>query len=179
MVFTSSSLLTTTTTHSTAHCATCCVVLAVPPNYHTTHVFCPPCQSRYARPANPYPVVTSAESLRAATVAYTYSNHPAPAPLAPLQNQSGAPGTHRRDAPRVCMRFGCGARLPLHVSGEMCEACAGAGFIRPPTVQGVVERIPGRRTPVQQPLDLVRAVSFFMFPFFILFFWRDGDRLTV
>lgn len=29
------------------------------------------------------------------------------------------------------MRFGCGARIPVHVLGDICEACVRAGFVRP------------------------------------------------
>lgn len=68
------------------------------------------------------------------------------------------------------MRFGCGERLPVHVSGEVCEACARAGFlVRPPppppppllSSAVVPKRMPVRRQfpRSRDALDLVRAVS--------------------
>ncbi|KIJ08771.1 hypothetical protein PAXINDRAFT_102451 [Paxillus involutus ATCC 200175] len=62
---------------------------------------------------------------------------------------------------RVCMRYGCGTRLPMHNVGDICEACASAGFVRaPPAV--VPKRVPRRAKDRTHPLpresiDLVRA----------------------
>jgi hypothetical protein len=121
---------------------------------------------------NAYPVVTSmASSTRgvALTIAYTYPHIPAPSALQRVGAVAGGgvpmSVDHPDDALRACMRFGCGARLPAHVLGDVCSACAGAGFVRPP----VQKRVPRRATDHTRPRpresrDLVRAVSRHLIP---------------
>ena len=141
-------------------------------------------QDRTARRTNPYPVVPPIEKTPRAlamALAFRYPNLPVPPPppppmSAPLQSVDPIGGggrvdasvNHGRDVLRVCMRFGCGTRLPAHVRGDACEACARAGFVRPPP--GVVQkRVPRRATEHTCPrpresLELVRAVSHLLIP---------------
>ncbi|KAF8129064.1 hypothetical protein EV363DRAFT_1339678 [Boletus edulis] len=107
----------------------------------------------------------------ASTVAYTYPHFPTPSQtLSSLHSVNANAGgrvrtgvDHRGNGARVCIRFGCSARLPTHVPGDMCGVCAGAGFVRPPPA-GVQRRIPRRATECTFPrpresLDLVGTLS--------------------
>lgn len=95
-----------------------------------------------------------------------------PLPSQKETGDAGAATDHVRrheDVLRVCMRFGCRARLPPHIPGDMCDTCTCAGFVRPlPAAPPVVpKRVPRRaadRTSVtcdrpREPLDVVRVVS--------------------
>ena len=110
------------------------------------------------------------------TVAYTYPQIPALSPRSSALQSVGAVAgggvptsvNHANDALRVCMRFGCGARLPPHVLGDMCSACGGAGFVHPPRAV-VQKRVPKRATDHMdvrpgESRDLVRAVSHLSIP---------------
>ncbi|KAG6373669.1 hypothetical protein JVT61DRAFT_6336 [Boletus reticuloceps] len=162
--------------HPISNCVVCRVALRIPSHYQSAHVLCPPCQARHAAKrshdravprVNPYPVVTPiTESMHtvASTVAYTYPHFPTPSQtLSSIHNVSADAGGRVRtsvdyhgNAARVCIRFGCDARLPAHVPGDMCGACAGAGFVQ--------RRIPRRATERTFPrpresLDLVGTSS--------------------
>ena len=122
-------------------------------------------QDRAVPRANPYPVVTPmAKSARsvASGVADTYPHIPTPSPTS--SSLQGA-GNYAKETLRVCMRSGCGARLPAHVLGDTCQACSGAGIARPSTPREVAQkRTPSRATGRTRPRsrqsrDLVRAVS--------------------
>ncbi|KAH0835725.1 hypothetical protein J3R83DRAFT_9548 [Lanmaoa asiatica] len=166
--------------HPPANCTSCRVSFRVPSQCQTAHVLCPPCEVRRAaiskpKPrnrvplrANPYPVVLPMHAL-ALTLAFTYPHLPVPSSTsAPLHGVGTVTGgsvyasvNYGENVPRVCLRFGCGARLPVHVLGDMCEACTGAGFVRPPPAI-LQKRVPRRATErvcprPRESLDLVRA----------------------
>ena len=111
---------------------------------------------------NPYPVVTPIANARAGalTIAYTY-----PAPTSSscqsVGTDTGAGVNHRGDALRVCIRFGCGTRLPAHVLGDMCEVCTGAGFVCPPPapIQRHVLPSPATQRTCPRPRGSTAAVS--------------------
>ena len=122
-------------------------------------------QDRAVPRANPYPVVTPmAKSARsvAPSVADTYPHIPAPSPTSSSLQSAG---NYAKETLRVCMRSGCDARLPAHVLGDTCQACSGAGIVRPSTPREVAQkRTPRRATDRTRPRsresrDLVRAVS--------------------
>lgn len=166
--------------HPTTNCTACRVPLGIASHYHTAHVLCPPCQAlnaaivktnprdRAVPRANPYPVVLPTEKTTpralALALAFTYPNLPVPSPTtASAGGRVHTSVSHRQDVLRICMRFECGARLPAHVLGDVCEACAGAGFVSPPPTV-VQKRVPRRATQRTCPrpresLDIVRAVS--------------------
>ena len=120
-------------------------------------------QDRAVPRANPYPVVTpmskSARSV-ASGVADTYPHIPAPSPTSSSLQRAG---NYAKETLRVCMRSGCGARLPARVLGDTCQACSGAGIVRPSTPREVVQKRATDRTRPRsresRSCDLVRPVS--------------------